>query len=342
MSHCAPGTRHTSQYALAGWLVHRGLLVCILAGCQTLVTTATLQAQPRSQHAIDQTNRREAIEAIPFEQLAEEAHAKLWSVVSRPSLYRQMPPTVIPADPDLYIFLVRHPEVIVNMWDLMGITKVTIDRNADYVFNASDGAGTDSRVELVYGDQNLHVMYAEGTYEGPLLKNEIRGRCVLVLRSDYAKSLEHETFVTSRLDVFLQIDNVGAELIARTLHPIVGSTADQNFVESVKFLGQVTQAAESRPQRLQQLTQRLTKITPPIRNQFATLSTIANKRAVQRRTLGATGAVAPRRSPAASRVYSVDDTGVRASPALVDAATVNAANVEATTVEAVAVEATGR
>ena len=277
-------------------------------------TSPLARAQSRNQRGVEQQAKQDAIQAIPFDQLAEEAHAKLWSVVSRPSLYRQMPPAVISADPDLYVFLVRHPEVIVNMWDLMGITKVTINRNADYIFDASDGAGTDSRVELVYGDPNLHVMYAEGTYEGPLLKNEIRGRCVLVLRSNYAKNQSSDTYVTSRLDVFLQIDNVGAELIARTLHPLVGNTADQNFIESVKFVGQVTKAAETRPQRLQQLTQRLTKINPPVRQQFSTLTTIASQRAQQRRTSQTTGSVESRpanRPRSVSRVYSVDDGGTR-------------------------------
>jgi hypothetical protein len=264
----------------------------------------------QAQRNLELQGKREAIAAIPFDQLGEEAYAKLWGVVSRPSLYRRMPPTVIPADPDLYVFLVRHPEVIVNMWDLMGITKVTISRNADYVFDASDGAGTDSRVELIYGDPNLHVLYAEGSYKGALFKKSIRGRCVLVLRSDYAKAQDNNTYVTSRLDVFLQIDNVGAELIAKALHPLVGSTADQNFVESVKFVGQVTKAAETRPQRLQQLTQRLTKISPPVRQQFSALAAIANKRAQLHRTGQSTGTRErrPRQdSPTVSRIYSVND-----------------------------------
>jgi len=265
--------------------------------------------------SLHQLAKRNAIEAIPFDQLTEESHAKLWNVVSRPSLYRQLPPTVIRADPDLFVFLVRHPEVIVNMWDLMGITKVTINRQADYVFDASDGAGTDSRVELIYGDQNLHVLYAEGSYQGPLLRKVIRGRCVLVLRSDFVRTQDNKSYVTSRLDVFLQIDNPGAELIAKVLHPLVGSTADQNFVESVKFVGQVTQAAETRPQRLYQLTQRLTKISPPVRERFSALAAIANKRSQLNRTRQSTGTSQrrpPQGPPTVSRIYSVNDSATRA------------------------------
>jgi hypothetical protein len=80
----------------------------------------------------------------------------------------------------------------------------------------------------------------------------------------------------------------------------------------VKFLGQVTQAAETRPQRLQQLTQRLTKVRPPVRQQFSTLTTIAGRRALQRRTGQSTDAVQrrpTRSSQTVSRIYSVDGTG---------------------------------
>ena len=73
------------------------------------------------------------------------------NVISAPSLHRQLPVTVVQSDPDLYVFLVRHPEVVVNMWDILGITKVSINRTADYAFDARDGAGTACQVELVYG-----------------------------------------------------------------------------------------------------------------------------------------------------------------------------------------------
>ena len=87
----------------------------------------------------------------------------------QPTIYRRMPIEVVPCDPELYVFLVRYPEIVVNMWQLMGVTKVKITRTGPYAYDTQDGAGTVSQVELVYGTREKHLFLAEGHYEGPLL-----------------------------------------------------------------------------------------------------------------------------------------------------------------------------
>ena len=262
----------------------RGFVVRL--GTTVMLAWLVATLWPASGHAesITQTAQAEAVAAIPLQQMTPEAQAKLLSVVNRPSLYRQMPTTLIESDADLYQFLVRHPEVIVNMWDLLGITKVSITRTKDFQFEATDGAGTVTRIELVYGDQNVHVVYCEGAYEGPLFKRLLTGRCVLLLRSSYTQTMDQTTYVSSRLDVFLQIDNAGTELIAKTLQPVVGGTADRNFTDSLKFLGQVAKAVEEKPDRVQALSQRLTKVSPRVRDDFASLSALVAQRYVTRKT----------------------------------------------------------
>ena len=180
----------------------------------------------------DTSAREEAQRAIPFDQMNEPARAKVWEVVSRPSVFRRFPPQVIDSDPEFYVFLVRYPEVIVNMWQLMGVTKVQVKRKGAYAFDATDGAGTTSAVELVYGRPDLHVFYADGLYEGPLLHRRVDGDCVLLLRSTYAKRNDR-TVVTSHLDAFVRLNDVGTEIVAKTLQPVVGKAVDNNFLESI-------------------------------------------------------------------------------------------------------------
>lgn len=244
-----------------------------------VLVTSALFGAPLGQGFLDQESRDEAINSIPFDQLTEPTQAKLWQVVSQPSIYRQLPVTVVESDPDMHVFLVRYPEVIVNMWQLMGVTKVQIERTGDYTFKASDGAGTVCDVQLVYGDQNTHVYYAEGFYEGPLLRKLISGRCVMVLKSDYSRTEDQAIYVTDRLDMFVQLDSVGAEILARTLHPLVGKSADHNFTESTRFLSQVSQAAKTRGEGLQQLAGRLSNVGEPVRDRFSHIATEVNHRA---------------------------------------------------------------
>jgi hypothetical protein len=216
--------------------------------------------------------RRTAVQRIPFQKLNAEARQKLSAVVDHPSIFRRMPTETITCDPELFIFLVRYPEVLVNLWELMGVTKVTVDRIAPLVFRGEDGAGTKCQVELVYGTENLHIYYGTGTYEGVMANRGLNGRCVCVLQSFPSKNKSGETQITGQMDVFLKLDNVGADIIAKTLAPFVGKTADYNFVESARFVSQLSQAASRNPIAVQQVASRMNNIQPSVRQEFIAIA----------------------------------------------------------------------
>ena len=252
------------------------LLVLVGGWCGTLNAARPLKIT--SQRA----SKQEAIHSIPFDELSEADRARVVDVVSSPSIFRRMPIQLIRCDPDLYQFMVRYPEVIVNIWDLMGITKVTLTRTGPSSFSATDGVGTQSNVQLVYASKTTHLMYAEGTYEGPLLKRRITGRCVLLLKSGHITADDNRDYVTNRLDVFIRLNHVGAEILAKTLHPLVGRAADYNFSESTAFLGRVSRAAETNGDGMQRLVARLTKVDPAVRERFARVTaTLSGKAVVQ-------------------------------------------------------------
>jgi hypothetical protein len=239
--------------------------------CMLLVAVAAGPLAAASPE-LDRDSYDQAIQSIPFDRLTDQAQARIWKIVSQASIYRRLPVTRVQSDPDMYLFLVRHPEVIVNMWELMGVTKVNVQRTGEFTFAANDGAGTTGVGELIYGDKETHLVLGEGSYEGPVLKKKIHGRCLILLKSGYTPDASGRTQITHRLDMFVQLDNIGAELVAKTLQPLVGKSADHNFIETSRFLGQISQAAETRSSGMQQLAGRLTRVEPPVRDRFASLS----------------------------------------------------------------------
>jgi hypothetical protein len=163
----------------------------------------------------------------------------------------------------------------------MEVTKVQVTRTGPTTFNATDGSGTVATVELVYGTPNMHVFYGSGYYDGPLLHNRLTGSCVLVLRSTYgADSGRYQ--VTNTLDVFAKMDNSGVDLLAKTLYPLVGRSADFNFVETSKFVGQLSQAAEANGAGVQRLPAKLTGIEPEVRQAFSQHAEVVYQRALLR------------------------------------------------------------
>ncbi len=226
--------------------------------------------------------RREAIEAIPIGQLATEAQQKISAVLERVALYRRLPATKIETDSDLFVLLARYPEIVVEIWKLMGVSQMECERTGPYTLSSNDGAGTTSEIELVYGTSNLHLFYGTGTYTGNLMRKPVDAECVLLLRTSYGQTTDGRPTAGSTLDVFLKIDNALVGAAARTLLPLVGRTADHNFVETLRFVQRLNETTEKNGPGVQGMAWRLEGLQPDVRDQYITTSGIVHERALQR------------------------------------------------------------
>ena len=99
-----------------------------------------------------------------------------------------------------------------------------------------------------------------------------------MLRSSYARSSSGSTTVTGTLDCFVQFDNLGADLVARTLSGLIGRSADKNFTETSRFIGQMSQASQKNPPAMIDVAQRIPQVTATTRKQFVdVISAVARR-----------------------------------------------------------------
>ncbi|HUT12815.1 MAG TPA: hypothetical protein VMY42_20130 [Thermoguttaceae bacterium] len=226
--------------------------------------------------------RRSAVQSIPIEKLDSIGRAKVGAVLSKVSIFRRLPPYAVECDPNLYLFMVRHPDVVVNIWEVLKISKLKVQQIGPNTYQVADTVGTSAKIEFLYSSFDTHVLYAEGKYEGALLPVPITGRCLAVLKTGYIRETDGRFYVTSRLDSFLSLEQGGAELLAKTLLPWLGKTADTNFVQSIAFLGSLSKTAEVNGLGVQHLAARLDRVQPELRLKLAELAAnIAEKSAVQ-------------------------------------------------------------
>ncbi|MBI1246754.1 hypothetical protein GC197_02780 [bacterium] len=253
-----------------------------LVAASLLSPLPVVQAQEPEAELVSFTReeKKDALRQIPFTKLHPQDQNRVANVVQDPSIFRRLPVQVIPCDPELYSFLVTYPEVVVNIWELMGISTVDVKRLSPTTFHANDGAGTVSKVDIVYADGQTSVFFAQGYYEGPLAPTRIMANCVLVLRSGITKAAEGKSFISNRLDVFVRFENRGADLLARTLHPLIGKTADYNFAETSSFIGKISKNAEENLPGMKSLVGRLQKVDPTVRDQLSDLVTRVHQRRV--------------------------------------------------------------
>jgi hypothetical protein len=216
--------------------------------------------------------RSSALRSIPFDQLDEPAKAKVRSVLSKVSVFRRMPVRVIDCDPNLYLFLVRHPDVVVNIWEELKLTQLGLSELEGGGYRFVEPDGMVANVEYLYCGHDTHVIYATGTYDGPLFAKPVRGRALMVLKSGYVQETDGRHYITTRLDTFLSVDHGGVELLTKTFHPLLGKTADVNFIQTVAFLGSLSRTAEVNARGVQRLASRLSGVRPELRTRLAVLA----------------------------------------------------------------------
>jgi len=276
----APGAHDSRKGTrLAAALLAWGLA---LASTRLLMADALSGGRPHSLEATTSlAARRDAVQSIPFEKLDAQAQAKVNTVLSNITVFRRMPVRVVNCDPNLYLFLVRHPDVVVNIWEVLKISQLQLQQTEPDTFHVSEPDGSQTNLEFLYRAHDLHIVYAEGSYVGPLLPGPIKGRCLLILRSGYIRETDGRYYITNRLDGFVNVDRGGAELLTKTMHALLGTIVDSNFTQTVAFIGSLSHTAEVNSRGVQRLAGKLTHVQPQYRQQLADLAaTVAEKAAV--------------------------------------------------------------
>jgi len=216
--------------------------------------------------------RRDALRSIPFDKLSADDRAKVDAVLSNVSVFRRMPIRVVDCDPEFYLFLVRHPDVVVNIWEMFKISRLRLRETGDGQFRVTESAGATATIRFVYRNHDTHVIYGEGVYQGPLLARPVKGRGVLVLKTGYVRETNGRYYITSRLDSFLSIEPAGAELVTKTVSPVLGKTVDNNFIQTLAFVGSLSRTAELNSRGVQRLGEQLTHVQPDVRTRFVELA----------------------------------------------------------------------
>jgi hypothetical protein len=235
-----------------------------------------------SQASTSTASRQDAVRSIPLSKMDAAEKAKANSVLSDISVFRRLPVRMIECDPDMYLFLVRHPDIIVNIWQALKISELDVRQVGPNSYRVVDTDGTTATFEYIYRSPELNIVYAEGSYTGTLLQKSFKGRGLIVLKSGYIQESDGRNYITSRMDVFVSVEAGAVELVAKTLHPLVGKVVDNNFTQSVAFVGNLSRTAEVNSAGVQRLSEKLTHVQPELRQQLAKMAEDMAKKAEDR------------------------------------------------------------
>lgn len=257
-----------------------------LAPALLLAWVSSAVGDPPTDASSSRAARKEAQAALPFAELDAEAQQVVRRVLKNVTIYRRMPTRVMACDAELHRFLVNQPDVLVNTWERLaagrmpeGVHLAHLEQQGPDLYRADDGHGTQGQVRFLHRSADTLLIYADGIYEGPVFLHRVQGRCLLLLRSGYFRDLDGRAYVTCRLDTFIQLDQAGAQVVAKTFQPLVGKVADQSFVEATSFVEALSRITTANPAGAHRLISRLDNVAPATRDQFRAVALRANQRA---------------------------------------------------------------
>lgn len=247
-------------------------LTCMVTGAMSAGAHAAELGQQLPSFGTHRELEQDARRTLPLSKLTPQGKALADKVLKDTTVFRRLPHSAIECDPEMFTFLVDHPDMVINMWEVMGVSKVAMKKVGPASFHIDDGQGTTGEIHYLYRSASQHVVFCEGTYTGTLVPRAIKGRCILSLRTAHVRDADDRDVIQCRLDSFVQLDNIGVELFAKTFQNMIGGVADHNFKETTGFASTVSRAAENGPEGLQRISAKCDRVTPQVKDRFAAIT----------------------------------------------------------------------
>ncbi len=102
----------------------------------------------------------------------------------------------------------------------------------------------------------------------------------MILRSSYAEGADGRTTISGTIDLFMQVESLGVDLVARTLSGLIGRSADYNFIETARFVSQISQASERNPPGMIDIANRMPQVSDQTRQRFINIISDLGTRSV--------------------------------------------------------------
>jgi hypothetical protein len=236
-----------------------------LSGAPTAAKSAEALAQPST----SRESAQEALAKIPWNAISPAAREKLAELAKNPTIYRRLPMAGGYCNPELFDFFLTHPHAVVALWRQMGYDDVAMEPIGPNLYSIREKTGTVGRAQILYQDDELTIVYCNGKYQGPVVPRSLDGEMFLVLQTRYTEDPTGRPIAVCRLDAFVDLKNPGADLLARTFSGALGKLADSNFEQTLAFIDNVSQTAETNPGALSGSIAGLSELSPEARRLFA-------------------------------------------------------------------------
>jgi hypothetical protein len=165
-----------------------------------------------------------------------------------------------PARPEVFQYLLDHPEFATRVTRVLKTARYRIWREADGL-HLDDGWGAVGRLEIVYAVGGTRVMYARGVYRKTLLP-EIHGEAVVMIEYGVRPGPDGTPLIAATVTGFVKLDSGFLSAATKLVTPVARAKADREARTLVKVFAKVSRAAEEQPAALVQALAREPDVSP--------------------------------------------------------------------------------
>lgn len=206
--------------------------------------------------------------ALPLKYMTAANRQRTLAVVDKCSQFRRLPELQYSADPTIFKYLVRHPDVAVSSWRVMGISKFEMWQTGPSDFEAQAIDGSEGLASVLYQDDQNCIFICDGRYHNPLLPRSLEASALVWFRYAFAPSTDGSWMVTQKADVFISFPSQGLSTVAKMIAPVTNAMLDRNLYEISLYASLMSRAVRDEPEWVVQVARQLDGVLPQRTNEL--------------------------------------------------------------------------
>lgn len=223
-----------------------GLFLLAFLGAAATMTRAQDETVPAGETV--ETNQLPSLR-LPLDEIPVKFRERIRTVVDKPTLARSGTVETFSCRPELYTWLLDHPDKTSSMWRKLGARCVAIDEVRPDSFAWSDPEHGYVNYHLVHRSEGFRMWFAEGKVKAAALMPATGFQAVLIARYRSGRDGDGDPAVRHQYHLYLKTDGKAAALAARLLGASAPKLMDQFVGQLQMFFQGLAWLAEDQPGR---------------------------------------------------------------------------------------------
>jgi hypothetical protein len=186
---------------------------------------------------------------VALEDLPSSTRESVSKVMKSPTISAIGPAEEFIAHPDMYQWLLDHPDRTAGAWRKLGVDAVEIKTLKDGRFCWKDENGSELTWQNVAQGPNGRIWYAEGKVKPGLLLPKFPVQAVAVLCHSERARRTGDYVIRHQIQVYLHTDSKTASLATRMLGDSAPKMAEQGSEQLLMFFSGIAKYAHDKPDK---------------------------------------------------------------------------------------------